>query len=60
MAMGKYPWIADAIMDWKVNTCTHKGDKINCRKCKLRGEACKKIFELATIISKKVQEEEED
>ena len=54
----KYPWIAEAIMDWKIDPCKYKGNEINCDNCALKGKICKKLSELATIISDKLKEEE--
>ena len=54
----KYPWIAEAIMDWGIDLCKYKGSKINCNDCKLRGKICKELSELAIIISDKLKEED--
>ena len=55
----KYPWIAEAIMDWEIDPCKHKGNEIICDKCELRGEICEKLSELATIIFSKIKEGED-
>ena len=54
----KYPWIAEAILDWEVYPCKHKGNEINCDKCELYGEICEKLSELAMIISNKIKKED--
>ena len=53
----EYPWIAEAIIDWNIDPCKHKGNEMICDKCALRGEICEKLSELATIISNKIKEE---
>ena len=50
-----YPWIAEAIMDWGVDSCKRKGNEIICDKCELRGEICEKLSELAMIIANKIK-----
>ena len=54
----EYPWIAEAILDWEVDPCKHKGNEINCDECELYGEICEKLSELAMIISNKIKEED--
>ena len=55
----EYPWITEAIIDWKINTCcNYKGDEIFCNKCELRGKICEKLSELAIIIADKIKEED--
>ena len=51
----EYPWIAEAIMDWAIDPCKHKGDEIICDKCELKGEICEKLSELAEIIGDKIK-----
>ena len=53
-----YPWIAEAIMDWEVGPCKHKGDEIICDKCELNGEICEKLTELAMLIDDKIKKED--
>ena len=53
-----YPWIAEAIIDWGIDTCKYKGDEIICNECSLKGEICDKLSELAAIISNEIKEEE--
>ena len=54
----EYPWIAEAIMDWEIDPCKRKGNKIFCDNCALRGEICEKLLELSEIISQKIREED--
>ena len=54
----EYPWIAEAIMDWEIYPCNHKGNEIICNECVLSGETCERLSELAEIISSKVKEGE--
>ena len=54
----KYPWIAEAIIDWGIDSCKYKGDEIICNECSLRGEICDKLLELSKIISQKIKEED--
>ena len=54
----KYPWIAEAIIDWGIDPCKHKGDEIFCDDCKLKGKICEKLSELSKIISNKIKEED--
>ena len=54
----KYPWIAEAIMDWAIDPCKHKGDEIICNECELQGEICERLSELAAIISNEIKEGE--
>ena len=55
----KYPWIAEAIMDWTIDPCKHKGDEIICNECELQGEICERLSELAAIISNEIKEGED-
>ena len=55
----KYPWIAEAIIEWKINFCRCKGKEIFCNECELDGEICDKLTELAKIITNKIKEEED-
>ena len=55
----KYPWIAEALIDWEIDPCKHKGREIDCDKCALKGELCEKLLEVATIISDKLTGREE-
>ena len=55
----KYPWIAEAIMDWAIDPCKYKGDEIICNECSLRGEICDKLSELVAIISNEIKKEED-
>ena len=54
----KYPWIAEAITDWKLEHCKHKGNEMFCNNCALEGEICDKLLELSEIISNKIKEED--
>ena len=54
----KYPWIAEALIEWKINFCRHKGEEIFCNECELRGKICEKLSELAIIIADKIKEED--
>ena len=54
----EYPWIAEALMDWKIDPCKRKGREMDCDKCVLRGEICEKLLEVVTIISDKIIERE--
>ena len=54
----KYPWIAEAIIDWGIDPCKYKGDEIICNECSLKGEICDKLSELAAIIANEIKEEE--
>ena len=55
----KYPWIAEAIMDWSIDPCKYKGDEIICNKCELEGEICERLSELSAIIFSKIKERED-
>ena len=55
----KYPWIAEALIDWEIDPCKHKGREIDCDKCALKGELCEKLLEVATIIADKITGREE-
>ena len=54
----KYPWIAEAIIEWKINFCRYKGKEILCNECEFDGEICNKLSELAKIITIKIKDEE--
>ena len=54
----KYPWIAEAITDWKLEHCKHKGNEMFCNNCALEGEICDKLLELSEIITNKIKEED--
>ena len=56
--MKKYPWIAEAIIEWKMGFCRYKGKEIFCGECELNCEICDKLSELATIIADKIKEED--
>ena len=60
MAIGKYPWIAEAILEWEMNICSHKGEKLYCDECMLDGKICGMIVDLAKTIEDKIKEEEEE
>ena len=55
----KYPWIAEAIMDWAIDPCKHKGDEIICNECELQGEICERLSELSAIIFSEIKERED-
>ena len=55
----KYPWIAEAIIEWKINFCRCKGKEIFCNECEFDGEICDKLSELAKIITNKIKDEGE-
>ena len=55
----KYPWIAEAIIEWKINLCRYKGEEMFCNECELDGEICSRLLELAKLISNKIKEEED-
>ena len=55
----KYPWIAEAIIEWKINFCRYKGEEIFCNECEFDGEICDKLSELAKIITNKIKDEGE-
>ena len=55
----KYPWIAEAIIEWKINFCRYKGEEIFCNECEFDGEICDKLSELAKIIANKIKDEGE-
>ena len=54
----KYPWIAEAIIEWKSGICKHKGDVLFCKDCNLDGKICEKLSELAKDINDKIKEED--
>ena len=54
----KYPWIAEAIIDWGIDPSKHQGDEIICDECKVKGKICDKLSELSEIISNKIKEED--
>ena len=56
----KYPWIADAIIEWNINFCRYKGGNIFCNECELDGEICSKLLELAKLISNKIKDKGEN
>ena len=55
----KYPWIAEAIIEWKINLCRYKGEEMFCNECELDGEICSRLLELAKLISNKMKDEGE-
>ena len=58
MVMEKYPWVAEAIMEWKLVSCRHKGEETFCDECGFAGEICDKLSELAEIIIDDIEDEE--
>ena len=55
--MEKYPWVAEAILEWKLVTCRHKGEETFCDECGFNGEICDKLSELAKIIINDIENE---
>ena len=58
--MEKYPWVAEAILEWKLVSCRRKGEEIFCDECGFAGEICDKLSELAEIIINDIEDEEEN
>ena len=56
----KYPWVAEAIIEWKINFCRCEGKELFCNECGFYGEICDKLLELAEIIIDKKEDEEGD
>ena len=54
----KYPWIAEAIMEWKMDTCRYEDEEVFCGECELNCEICDKLSELAIIITDKIKKED--
>ena len=55
----KCPWIAEAVIDWKLEFCRHKGtEETYCNECQLNGKICEKLSELAITIADEMKREE--
>ena len=54
----KYPWIAEAIIEWKKGSCRYEDEEVFCSECKLNCKICDELSELATTIANKIKEED--
>ena len=54
----KYPWIAEAIIEWKLGNCEHEGEEIFCNECGFNNEICDKLSEIAKIVLNDIEDEE--